>query len=170
MSSAPLIRPCAPGDIPQICEIYNHYIRHTTITFEEEPLDVARMQARIEAYTQLYPWLVAIDGGQVVGYAYASKWKERAAYRHTAEATVYLREGCVGRGYGRALYTALLAELDARGCHVVLGCIAIPNEASVALHERMGFRKVAHFNEVGFKHGQWLDVGYWQRMAPQAPA
>jgi phosphinothricin acetyltransferase len=128
------------------------------------------MQVRIEACTKLYPWLVALDGdGMVVGYSYAIKWKERVAYRHTAEATVYLRDGHVGRGHGRALYAALLQALDARGCHVVLGCIAIPNEASVALHERMGFRKVAHFNEVGFKHGRWLDVGYWQRLTPRPP-
>ena len=163
------IRDCTPQHIPHICEIYNHYIRHTTITFEEEPLTAAQMQARVESYMKLYPWLVGIDEqGQVIGYAYASKWKERAAYRHTAEATIYLRDGCTGQGHGGALYRALLARLDGQGCHVVLGCIAIPNEASVGLHERLGFRKVAHFTEVGFKHEQWLDVGYWQRGALRA--
>jgi L-amino acid N-acyltransferase YncA len=162
------IRPCRPEDISHICEIYNHYIRHTTITFEEEPLEPAQMHSRVAAYARQFPWLVGIDDGDVIGYAYASKWKERAAYRHTAESTIYLKEGQAGKGHGRALYAALLEELDAQGCHVVLGCIAIPNEASVGLHERMGFQKVAHFHEVGFKHGRWLDVGYWQRTHPQA--
>lgn len=158
------VRGCAPDDIPQIREIYNHYIAHTTITFEEELLEVAQMQARIEACTRRYPWLVSLDEqGRVAGYAYASRWKERAAYRHTAETTVYVRDGHAGQGHGRVLYDALLVALKDRGCHVALGCIAIPNEASVALHERFGFEKVAHFTEVGFKHGRWLDVGYWQK-------
>jgi phosphinothricin acetyltransferase len=140
------IRPARDEDIPHICEIYNHYIRHTTVTFEEEALSVAQMQARVAIHTAMYPWLVGSDGGEVMGYAYASKWKERVAYRRTAEATIYLREGRGGQGRGKALYGALLSELDRLGCHVVLGCIAIPNE-------------------VGFKHGRWLDVGYWQRLA-----
>ncbi len=157
------IRPCQPGDVAQITEIYNHYITHTTITFEEQPLTVEQMRARIEAYTQLYPWLVAAnDEGQVLGYAYASKWKERAAYRHTAESTIYLRHGCEGQGVGKALYGELLKQIRQQGCHVVLGCIAIPNDASIGLHEHMGFVKVAHFKEVGRKFDNWLDVGYWQ--------
>lgn len=159
-----LIKPVEPAHIPHICEIYNHYIVNTTITFEETPLQVAEMQARIEAYTKLYPWLVCTDDqGQVVGYAYASKWKERAAYRHTAEATVYVRDGLAGKGYGKALYEVLLEALQKLDCHVVLGCIALPNEASVGLHEHFGFTKVAHMAEVGRKHGQWLDVGYWHK-------
>lgn len=162
--TAHLIRPCIPADIPQICGIYNHYIAHTTITFEEETLQVAQMQARIEACMASYPWLVSVDEhGRVAAYAYAGKWKERASYRHTAETTVYVRDGWAGQGHGGALYEALLAALKDKGCHIALGCIAIPNDASVALHERFGFEKVAHFNEVGFKHGRWLDVGYWQK-------
>ncbi|MFT3859302.1 MAG: GNAT family N-acetyltransferase [Aquabacterium sp.] len=162
------IRPCRPEDIPQICEIYNHYIRQTTITFEETPLELPQMASRVATYARQYPWLVGVAGDEIVGYAYATKWKERAAYRHTVESTIYLRDGHGGQGHGRALYQALLAELDELGCHVVLGCIAIPNDASIGLHERLGFRKVAHFNEVGFKHGRWLDVGYWQRTSPRA--
>jgi L-amino acid N-acyltransferase YncA len=158
------IRACQPDDIPQICEIYNHFIRHTTVTFEETPLEVPQMQARIDACVKLYPWLVCVGNeGTVAGYAYAARWKERAAYRRTAESTVYVRDGQSRKGVGGALYESLLASLAAQGCHVVLGCIAIPNDASVALHERFGFQKVAHFSEVGFKHGRWLDVGYWQK-------
>ena len=146
-----------------ICDIYNHYIANTVITFEETPLQVAQMSQRIAAYTERYPWLVCEDDGVIVGYAYASKWKERAAYRHTAESTVYVRAGCAGRGYGKALYAALLEALPHHGCHVVLGCIALPNPESVGLHERLGFEKVAHFTEVGRKFDQWLDVGYWRK-------
>jgi L-amino acid N-acyltransferase YncA len=161
------IRPCelsdqAP-DVAAITDIYNHYITHTTITFEEQVIATDQMRTRIEAYTRLYPWLVAVDeAGTVQGYAYASKWKERAAYRHTAEATIYLRHGAEGQGLGKALYGELLKQIRQQGCHVVLGCIAIPNDASIGLHEHLGFKKVAHFNEVGRKFDQWLDVGYWQ--------
>jgi L-amino acid N-acyltransferase YncA len=157
------IRDCESRDVAQVCDIYNHYITHTAITFEEEPLEVSQMQARVDTYTKLYPWLVCCTGDSVVGYAYASKWKERAAYSHTAEVTVYLHESHQGKGYGKALYADLLASLDSMGCHVALGCIALPNEASVRLHEDFGFIKVGHFCEVGRKFGQWLDVGYWQR-------
>jgi L-amino acid N-acyltransferase YncA len=157
------IRYCESRDVAQVCDIYNHYITHTAITFEEEPLEVSQMQARVDAYTKLYPWLVCRTGDFVVGYAYASKWKERAAYSHTAEVTVYVRASHEGKGYGKALYADLLASLDSMDCHVALGCIALPNDASVRLHERFGFTKVAHFSEVGRKFGQWLDVGYWQR-------
>jgi L-amino acid N-acyltransferase YncA len=156
------IRPVQAGDEAAIVEIYNHYIAHTTITFEEVPLSAPEMRTRIEACTQTNPWLVCEVNGQVMGYAYATPWKVRSAYRHTVEATVYVREGCAGQGMGKALYTALLAALFAKGCHVVLGCIALPNAASVGLHERMGFAQVAHLPEVGRKFNQWLDVGYWQ--------
>lgn len=160
------IRRCAPDDIEAICDIYNHYIRHTSITFEETPLSLEEMQARVESYTKQYPWFVCVDEGVVVGYAYASRWRERAAYRHTAETTVYIRNGHCGKGHGKALYAQLLSALFQSGCHVALGCIALPNDASIALHEQAGFRKVAQFSEVGYKFGQWLDVGYWQRINP----
>lgn len=159
------IRDCSPEDIADVCAIYNHYIEHTSITFEETLLSPTDMAARVNTCQQHYPWLVCVDRGQIVGYAYASKWKERAAYRHTAETTVYLKDGMGGQGYGAALYKALLARIRAdadKACHVLLGCIAIPNEASVALHESLGFEKVAHFTQVGRKFGRWLDVGYWQ--------
>lgn len=159
-----IIRACEPKDIPQICEIYNYYISHTVITFEEIPLTVTEMSARIESYTKLHPWLVCEVDGSVVGYAYASKWKERSAYKNTAEVTVYIKNGLAGQGYGKALYSALLDKLKVLGGHVVLGCIALPNETSVGLHEYFGFKKVAHFTEVGCKFNRWVDVGYWQKI------
>jgi L-amino acid N-acyltransferase YncA len=159
-----LIRPHNSNDTAAICAIYNHYIEHTVITFEEIQLTVAQMQERITAYTQLYPWLVCEDAGEIVGYAYASKWKERSAYKHTAEVTVYLKHDATQKGYGSALYEELIAQLKAKGCHVLLGCIAIPNEPSAKLHERFGFKQIAHFTEVGRKFERWLDVGYWQKV------
>jgi L-amino acid N-acyltransferase YncA len=110
------------------------------------------------------PWLVLASEREVVGYAYATKWRERSAYRFSAESTVYLRPDCGGRGHGTRLYDALLTALASRGVHAVMGGIVLPNAASVALHEKVGMRQVAHFREVGFKFGRWLDVGYWQRV------
>jgi L-amino acid N-acyltransferase YncA len=116
-----LVRPFQPGDETAIAEIYKHYISHTTITFEEVPLSPQEMRTRIEACTQRYPWWVCEShAGQIVGYAYATAWKTRAAYRHTAESTVYVREGWGGQGIGTALYQALLPSLKEAGCHMVL--------------------------------------------------
>lgn len=158
------IRACEAKDIPKICEIYNYYIANTVITFEEIQLSFTDMSARIEAYTKLYPWLVCEIDGVIVGYAYATKWKERAAYKNSVEVTVYLDHTQSRKGYGKALYSGLLEFLSDIGCHVVLGGIALPNEASVGLHEYFGFKKVAHFSEVGFKMERWVDVGYWQKI------
>ncbi|HSX52233.1 MAG TPA: arsinothricin resistance N-acetyltransferase ArsN1 family B [Cellvibrio sp.] len=158
------IRSCIPQDVPAICAIYNHYIENTVITFEEIPLSVEQMRGRIEGYMQLFPWLVCEDAGEIIGYAYASKWKDRSAYKHTAEVTVYLHHKHVGKGVGRALYQELIDQLAARKMHVLLACIAVPNAASEKLHEHFGFNKVAHFTEVGFKFNRWLDVGYWQKL------
>jgi phosphinothricin acetyltransferase len=157
------IRPASPADAERICAIYNHYVASTTISFEEEPVAAADIAQRIAdvAAAQL-PWLVMEEGSKLIGYAYATKWRVRAAYRFAVESSVYFDPGYVGQGGGRALYEALLAELRQRELHLVIGGIAQPNEASVRLHERLGFQKVAHFSEVGLKFGQWIDVGYWQ--------
>ena len=108
------------------------------------------------------PWFVAEQDGVILGYSYASKWKGRCAYRYSMEVTVYLRPDRVGRGLGSALYSKLLPALKSQRIHVAVGIIALPNEASVKLHEKMGFLKAAHFKEVGFKFERWIDVGYWQ--------
>ncbi len=108
------------------------------------------------------PWLVAELESVIVGYAYATKWKLRSAYRHSVETTIYLEQGCERRGIGTALYSGLLSALRERGMHVAIGGAALPNEASVALHEKLGFEHVATFRQVGFKHGKWVDVAYWQ--------
>jgi phosphinothricin acetyltransferase len=106
-----------------------------------------------------------LDEGRVLGYAYASKWRARPGYRHAVESSVYVDHGQRGRGLGLALYRALLARLEGR-FHAIIGGIALPNAASIALHERLGFRQVACFPEVGHKFGAWVDVGYWQLTLP----
>jgi L-amino acid N-acyltransferase YncA len=160
------IRPAAAADVEAVARIYNHYVANTTISFEEQTVSPAEMAERIDEVLQArLPWLVAEEAGHLVGYAYAGKWKGRCAYRHSAESSVYLDPQFMGRGIGTRLYQELLAMLRERSIHVVIAGIALPNEASVALHERQGFSKVAHFREVGYKFGQWLDVGYWQRIA-----
>ncbi len=158
-----MIRTAAKADAAAICAIYNHYIASSDATFDEAPVAVDDMARRIATVTAAWPWLVAEVGGAIIGYAYASQWKPRSGYRHTVESTVYLDPVCFARGTGSTLYEALFEALQTRGVHCVIAGIALPNPASVALHEKFGFRKVAHFDECGIKFGRWIDVGYWQR-------
>jgi L-amino acid N-acyltransferase YncA len=157
-----MIRACATADAAAIAEIYNHYVRETVVTFEETPVSADEMARRIGDISARFPWLVWEDGGAVVGYAYASAWKSRSAYRFSVESTIYLAAGQQGRSIGTKLYGALLAELETRRFHTAVGGIALPNPASIALHEKLGFTKIAQFAEVGRKFDRWIDVGYWQ--------
>jgi phosphinothricin acetyltransferase len=158
-----VIRRASAADSEAIARIYNHYVLNTVVTFEEEPVSAQVMAARVaEVQGASLPWLVAEVDGAVIGYAYASKWKIRSAYRYSVETTIYLQHGREGRGIGTILYSELLPILRASGIHVAVGGAALPNEASVALHERLGFKHVATFREVGFKHDRWVDVAYWQ--------
>jgi phosphinothricin acetyltransferase len=165
------IRPATALDAGRIAAIYNHYVTTTTVSFEEEPVTASGMARRIaDVDAAGLPWLVLEVDGIVAGYAYATKWRVRPAYRHSVESSVYLDGAFAGRGFGRLLYGALLDELRTRELHLVIGGIALPNEASIGLHEALGFRKVAHFSEVGKKFGRWLDVGYWElRLDARAP-
>lgn len=159
------IRQAAAADAASVALIYNHYVTKTTATFETEPVHPAVMADRIKQCRGLgLPWLLAEQEGSVLGYAYAVPWKPRQAYRHSCETTIYMRDEQIGRGIGTRLYAALLERLEALGCHTAIGGIALPNPASVALHETLGFEKMAHFREVGFKLNRWVDVGYWQKM------
>jgi phosphinothricin acetyltransferase len=162
--STPMIRLATPPDADGICRIYNHFVTTTVVSFEEVPVPVADMAARISGLVRTHPWYVAEEAGVVVGYAYAGPWRTRAAYRHAVESTIYVAPGRSGQGIGSTLYTRLIDELRRREFHCVIGGIALPNAASVALHEAMGFTKVAHFREVGWKLGRRVDVGYWQIM------
>src|SRR5262249_25515566 len=124
--------------------------------------ELARRIADVQSAS--LPWLVAERGGDVVGYAYASKWQTRSAYRFSAEITIYIDVGCRRAGGGRPAYDHVFPLPGTRGIPPVIACIALPNEPSVALHEGYGLAKVAHFREVGFKLDRWIDIGYWQRI------
>jgi len=157
-----MLRTVHPDDATAIAEIYNHYVRETPVTFEEDRVAPEEMRQRILETTRTYPWLVCEEDGRLLGYSYARKWRERAAYRRSVEATIYLHPSAVGQGKGSILFDALLAELRNRQFHCVIGGVALPNPASIALLEKFGLRPVAHFKEVGYKFGRWIDVGYWQ--------
>lgn len=162
--STPTIRAAVASDAPAIAAIYAHYVLHSTVTFEEQPVDADEMAGRIAGVEASgLPWLVREVDGRVAAYAYATPWRPRSAYRFSVEVTVYVADDARGQGHGRALYGVLFEQLRARGLHTALAGITLPNDPSIALHEAMGMTKVAHLPEVGFKFGRWLDVGYWHR-------
>ena len=156
------IRDVRASDAPRIAAIYNHYVRETVVTFEEQPVADAEMARRISETTASYPWLVWEEDGAVEAYAYASSWKRRSAYRFAAESTIYAAPEATGRGIGSQLYPALIARMRAVGLHCAIGGISLPNPASVALHEKLGFVPIGRFREVGCKRGRWVDGGYWE--------
>lgn len=157
------IRPATQADAKAIADIYNPYIRDTVITFEYDPVTPEEIAGRIAKIQQAFDWLVMEDDtGRIVGYAYYGKFRERKAYDGTVETSVYFDASATGKGYGKVLYRALIEAIRARGYREVIGCLALPNEASVALHEKLGFAKVGHFPGTGFKFGRYVDVGFWQ--------
>ena len=159
------IRPVTLGDAASVARIYNHYVADTIVTFEEEAVSSEEIVNRIfEVQSASLPWLVAERGQDILGYAYASKWKGRIGYRFAVEVTVYLDPACVRQGIGSRLFARLLPELKELGVHTAIGGIALPNDTSVRVHEKFGFEKVAHFRENGLKFDRWIDVGYWQLM------
>lgn len=152
------------SDIEDICNIYNYYIANTFITFEEIPINVQEMKKRIDNILKYYPFLVYKENNKVIGYAYANIWKPRASYKHTVESTIYLSHIDIKRGIGFNLYSYLIDELKKINIHNVIGGIALPNPSSVKLHEKLGFKKCAHFTEIGNKFNNWIDVGYWEKI------
>jgi len=146
----------------QLSDIYNYYIAHTTVTFEEKPTTANDFENRIQETSAKFSWLVYELKGEVLGYAYATDWKSRCAYKHSVETSIYLRNGEEGKGIGKKLYRELLLILKEKNYHTAIGGIALPNLKSVALHENLGYTKVAHFSEVGYKFNKWVDVAYWQ--------
>lgn len=157
-----MIRPVNETDAAAIAAIYNHYVRTTTISFEEQEVFAAEMARRITDVTARLPWYVFEQDGEVLGYAYATPWRVRSAYRFSVESSVYVMNGKGGQGIGSRLYRTLIESLRSLGLQVVIGGIALPNDPSIGLHERLGFEKVAHFKRVGRKFEQWIDVAYWQ--------
>jgi phosphinothricin acetyltransferase len=157
-----VIRPATLADAPRCAEIYRPFVTENWVSFETEPPDTDEMAARIAAYAKSHGWLVAQDGGRVIGYAYGSPHRSRAAYSTSADVAVYVDPAHARRGIGRALYAALLPLLAAQGAHAAFAGIALPNPGSIALHEAMGFTPVGIYKQVGWKMGAWRDVGWWQ--------
>ena len=167
MDAGPALRTASSADAAAVAAIYNWYVEHTVVTFEVDPVPAAAMARRIETVLAAHEWLVLERQGELLGFAYASRFRERAAYAHATESTIYLRHGLEGRGLGRPLYAELVRRTLARGYRHLVGAIALPNEASVRLHERLGFRKVGHLVRIGYKLGRWVDVGTWQLEHPR---
>lgn len=153
-----MIRRVELQDAKAITTIYNEYVEHSVVTFETEPLREEDMRIRIAGIAARFPYFVYEEEGKVLGYCYAHPWKERAAYRHTLETTVYLAPGYVGRGIGRRLMERLIEECRRDGYHALVACVTEGNAASDVLHLRLGFKKVSHFESVGLKFGRWLGV------------
>lgn len=151
-----------PDDAAGMLEIYAPYIRNTSITFETEVPAVEAFANRIATYLRDWPWLVMEAEGRIAGYAYASRYRERSAYQWSVECSVYIHEDHLRAGLARALYTALFHILKQLGYRNVYAVINLPNDRSVALHESMGFRWFATYEQVGYKLGQWKNVGWWR--------
>ena len=160
----------SPDDAAVIRSIYSHYVTDTSITFEIEVPTVEEMRKRIIEYTRQFPWLVLEKDGVIVAYAYATPFKARAAYRFSVESSIYVDRALCGKGSGTKLYLELFDRLKKMGVLNIIGGITLPNIPSVAIHEKLGFKLVARFPEVGFKEGKWWDVGYYQLTLPKPVA
>lgn len=160
-----MIRPATEGDLEAINDLYNHYVRETHVTFDDKPVT---MEARREWFSHYAPegrhrLLVAADDGQVVGYAVSSRFRPKPGYLTSVETSIYLAPDSVGKGIGARLYAALFNALEGEDVHRAYAGIALPNPASVALHERFGFKRVAHFTEQGRKFGRYWDVDWFEK-------
>ncbi len=158
------IRRAKSDDAGQIAEIYNYYILNTHHTFETESLSAEEMRERVAEICEDYPYLVAEENDEILGYVYATQFKLRQAYKHSVEASIYVKNQAKQKGIGSQLYEKLLAELAETDVHAIMAGISLPNEASVKFHEKLGYEKVAHFKEVGYKLGRWVDVGFWEML------
>ena len=157
------IRKATPEDAGRICEIYNYYVVNTAVTFETSPVSTEEMRGRISDIIKSgEAYFVAEDCSKIMGYYYIHKWNGRCAYATTKEVTVYLDATEQRKGIGTALYQHMIDNLDKQNIHALLAGICIPNDASVKLHEKFGFRQVSHMKEVGRKFDKWQDVGHWE--------
>ena len=173
MDGAIRIRQAQARDAAMIAAVYAPYVRDTTISFETEPPAAEEMSRRIAAIVARHPWLVAEQGGRILGYAYAGEHRSRAAYRWDVDVAVYLAAEAQRRGIGRRLYLALFEVLRRLGYVNAYAGISLPNAASVGLHEALGFTPVGIYRKVGYKHGAWHDVGWWALglvLPPSTPA
>ncbi len=156
------VREVTAEDAPAIAEIYNYYIASSIVTFEEavSPDTILNRIGKVQKAG--LPWLIAEENGELLGYIYAAPWHERSAFRFAAEASVYMSGKAAGKGLGRKLYDALFEALKETQIRHLMAVIALPNDASVALHEKLGFKKVGEIPEIGFKFEHWIAIGYWQ--------
>ncbi len=158
-----MIRPARTSDAKDIATIYNYYVENSIFTFDESPTSTEEMSNKIlELTSNAYPFIVYEVRDSVLGFAYASPWKSRCAYKHSVESTIYIIPNSLEKGMGTQLYKELIQQLQKINIHTVLAGISLPNDLSVAFHEKFGFEKVAQLKEVGFKFNQWIDVGYWE--------
>jgi phosphinothricin acetyltransferase len=160
-----LIRPGEAGDLEQLNDIYNHYVRETPVTFDIEPITMAQRTEWFGHYDVVgrHRLLVAVSDDRVLGYATSSPWHPRRAYETSVETSIYLAPGATGRGIGTTLYSRLFEVLDDEDLHRAYGGVTIPNPASIALHERVGFERVAYFTEQGRKFGRYWDVALYEK-------
>lgn len=158
------IRAAGPADSAAIAAIYAPHVLSGTVSFETDAPDARAMRGRMASSDGLYPWIVATNGEEtgVLAYAYATQFRDRPAYKYVVETSIYVAGTVQRQGAGRLLYEALIDTLRAQGFTQAIGAIALPNEGSIALHEAVGFRRAGVYREVGFKNGQWIDVGFWQ--------
>lgn len=159
------LRPATPDDAADIRAIYVPYVVASAVSFEIEAPSVDEMRARMVAAQDLYPWIVAVDlaSGVVMGYAYATQFRTRAAYRFAVETSIYIAGNFQGQGVGRQLYKALINTLREQNYTQAIAAITLPNDTSIKLHEAVGFRRAGVYREIGYKTGAWFDVGIWQR-------
>lgn len=162
-----IIRDIFIEDAEQVLNIYAPFIRHTVITFEEEVPTVAEFTERVENYRQLYPWLIAEVNGEIAGYAYASKYRERIAYQWVAECSIYMHSNYKGKGIAKKLYSALFDILKLQDIYRLYAVIGIPHEESTRFHEKMGFQYFATYKHTGYKLGQWRDTGWYEYILKQ---
>ncbi len=157
-----MIRPLNLNDTEALLDIYNYYVLNSIVTFDDEVLSLKTFKDKITRISADYPFIVFEEHNEILGYAYGSRWRPKPAYKCTVESTVYVKHDVLGKQVGTKLYKALLSQLKEQNYHIVLGGLTLPNDASVKLHEKFGFKQVAHFKEVGQKFDKWLDVGFWQ--------
>lgn len=154
-----IIRKVQASDAPSIVELYSFYVLNSTVTFDSVPPSIEKTAELIKEISESYPFLVAIDSNyRLIGYAYAHSWKEKAAYSRTWELTIYIAENETAHGIGHELARQLISTCFRAGCHSLVACITAENIGSIRFHERLGFKKVSLFREVGFKFGRYLDV------------
>lgn len=160
------IRQVKDDDIVRITEIYNWYILNTTVTFETEAISPAEMKKRVQEKVANHDWLVKELNQEIIGYAYYGPFRSRSAYNHTVELTVYLAQESIGKGFGKSLYGELIRSAEEHGFRELIGVIALPNQKSTMLHQKLGFEEIGVLKKVGYKFDEYIDVGIWQKSIP----